>query len=252
MDGSKSDFNDGIDGVEPLIQFIIGPDGFREFIMLSIWTVNDFTSSIKEPHFKTLREKYQIPVNIRIRLPYKSKKCYYKGVEGVGVYEQILKAGLKFPLSSLHCCLLQYLGMAVNQIAPKAWRVFLAMEVLYRAMFNGARRLTVEEFFNCYRPTEIAQSKGMYSFVPRSPLLRLVCETPDSNKNWKSRYFFLECDEWMCQPGDHKYMSVDITSGITPSSGTHLSVFKFLIVCIRRYSNHPLFPLHFRTVHKSH
>ena len=57
------------------------------------------------------------------------------------------------------------------------------MEVLYRAMSNGARRLMVEEFFYCYHPTEIVQSKGMYNFVPRSPLSRLVCDTPDSNRN---------------------------------------------------------------------
>ena len=47
----------------------------------------------------------------------------------------------------------------------------------------------MEEFFHCYYPDEITQSRGMYSFVPRSPVLRLVCETPDSNWNWKSRYF---------------------------------------------------------------
>ena len=54
------------------------------------------------------------------------------------------------------------------------------MEVLYGAMSDGAQRLMVKEFFHCYRPNEIAQSKGMYSFMPRSPLLRLMCETPDS------------------------------------------------------------------------
>ena len=74
--------------------------------MLPIWTVNDFTSTIKEPHFKTLRQKYQISVNIPFRLPYKSEKCYYKGVQGVELYVQMLKAGLRFPLSSLHCQLL--------------------------------------------------------------------------------------------------------------------------------------------------
>ncbi|KAK9992974.1 hypothetical protein SO802_022677 [Lithocarpus litseifolius] len=59
-------------------------------------------------------------------------------------------------------------------------------------MSDGVRRLTVEEFFHYYRLTEITQSKGMYSFVPRSSLLRLVCDTPDFNKNWKSQYFFIE------------------------------------------------------------
>ena len=82
--------------------------------------VNDFTSTVKESHFKKLREKYQIPVNILLCLPYMSKKCYYKGVEGVRVYEQMLKAGLRFPLSSLHRQLLQYLGLAVTQISPIA------------------------------------------------------------------------------------------------------------------------------------
>ena len=115
----------------------------REFVMLPEWTVNAFTSTIKEPHFKTLRANYQIPYYIPIRLPYKSEKCYYKGVDGVGVYEQVLKASLRFPLSSLHHELLKYLGLSVNQISPITWRIFIAMEVLYEAMSNGARSLMV-------------------------------------------------------------------------------------------------------------
>ena len=99
------------------------------------------------------------------------------------MYEQMLKAGLRFPLSALHCRLLQYLGLSVTQISPNAWRVFLGVEVLYGVMSDGVRRMMVEEFFHCYRPSKITQSRGMYSFVPRSPLLRLVCDTPDTNRN---------------------------------------------------------------------
>ena len=110
---------------------------------------------IKEAHFKTLRANYQIPDYIPIRLPYKSEKCYYERVDGVGVYKQVLKAGLRFPLNSLHCELLKYLGLSVNQISLNAWRVFIAMEVLYGAMSNGARSLTVREFLHCCRPDEI-------------------------------------------------------------------------------------------------
>ena len=151
--------------------------------MLPIWTINDFISTIKENHFKTLRGKYQISDNIPLCLSYKSEKCYYDDVDGVRVYEQMLKAGLRFPLSSLHHQLLQHLGLFVTQISLNSWRVFLGVEVLYGAMFDGARRLMMREFLPCYRPDEIAQSKGMYSFVPRSPLLRLMCETSDSNRN---------------------------------------------------------------------
>ena len=70
--------------------------------MLPLWTINYFNSSIKQRHFNTLREKYQISINIPTRLPYKSEKCYYKGAEDIGVYEQMLKARLKFPLNVPH------------------------------------------------------------------------------------------------------------------------------------------------------
>ena len=113
MDGSESDSNDNIVSAEPPPQSVI-PNGLREFILLPLWMVNNFKSTIKEKHFNTLREKYQIPHHIPIRLPYKSKKCYYRGVDDVGIYEQILKAGLKFPLSAFHRRLLQYLGLVVT------------------------------------------------------------------------------------------------------------------------------------------
>ena len=89
-------------GEEQRIKSVVGIDGLREFVMLLEWTVNAFTSTIKEAHFKTLRANYQIPDYIPIRLPYKSEKRYYEGVDYVGVYEQVLKASLRFPLNSLH------------------------------------------------------------------------------------------------------------------------------------------------------
>ena len=197
---------------------VIGANGLREFIMLPEWTVNYFVFTIKENHFKTLRENYQIPENIPIRLPYKSKKCYYDSVGGVGVYEQMLKAGLRFPLSSLHCELLKCLGLSVNQVSSNAWRIFIAMEILYGAMTDDARSLTVREFLHYYCLDEIDKSRGVYSFVPRSPLLKVIYETPNSNRDWKSRYFFLEGDGWICHPGDIEHMPADTTWGILHSS----------------------------------
>ena len=47
--------------LSPPVQFVVGPNGLREFIMLPIWMVNDFTSTIKESHFKTLRESTKSP-----------------------------------------------------------------------------------------------------------------------------------------------------------------------------------------------
>ena len=53
VDGSEGDLNgDDIDIAEPPIQSVIGPDGFRKFIMLLLWTINDFNSSIKQTHLR--------------------------------------------------------------------------------------------------------------------------------------------------------------------------------------------------------
>ena len=92
---------EGSDGGGEGLKSVVGADRLREFVMLPKWTVNNFRSTIKEVHFKTIREIYQIPDHIPIRLPYQSEKCYYNGVDDLGVYEQALKAGLKFPLNRL-------------------------------------------------------------------------------------------------------------------------------------------------------
>ena len=117
------------------------------------------------------------------------------------------------------------------------------MEVLYGAMSNSAKALTVREFLHCYCPDEIDKSKGMYSFVPRKSVLKVIYETPDSNRNWKSHYFFLEGDGWMCHPGETKHMPVDKTWGILNPSGIHTrhitytdflnSFFSFIVFYIR-------------------
>ena len=92
---------EGSDDGDQGIKSVVGADGLREFVVLPEWMVNNFKSTIKEVHFKTLRAIYQIPDHIPIRLPYKSEKCYYDGVDDVEVYEQALKAGLRFPLNTL-------------------------------------------------------------------------------------------------------------------------------------------------------
>ena len=199
------------DDGEQTLRSVLGADGLREFIMLPEWMVNYFVSTIKENYFKTLRENYQIPENIPIHLPYMSEKCYYDSVEGVGIYEQMLKAGLRFLLSTLHRELLKCLGLSVNQVSPNAWRIFIAMDILYGAMTDGARSLTIRECLHCNRSDEIDKSRGVYSFVPRSPLLKVIYETLDSNRDWKSHYFFLEGDCWICCLRDTEHMPVDTT-----------------------------------------
>ena len=97
----------------------------------------------------------------------------------------------------------------------------------------------MEEFFHYYHPAEVSQSKGMYNFTPKSSLLRLICENLNSNRDWKSRYFFLEGDKWMCHPGDNEFIPVDKTWGIMPTSGMRPSTEIYLCFNFSLTSNYP-------------
>ena len=44
-----------------------------------------------------------------------------------------------------------------------------------------------------------AFSKGMYHFSIRENDLKLVSDMLDFNRNWKSRYFFIEGTDWVCR-----------------------------------------------------
>ena len=50
--------NDEPDNDDLQIQSVVGFDGLRQFVMLLEWSINHFTSSIKEKHFKTFRAHF--------------------------------------------------------------------------------------------------------------------------------------------------------------------------------------------------
>ena len=99
---------------ESPLRTVVGPNDLRNFILPLIWTVNDFSSTIQRKHFNTLRDRYQIPVDVLIHLPYKFEKCYYRDAPNVKIYDQMFKAGFRLPLSALHHCLVQYLRLAIT------------------------------------------------------------------------------------------------------------------------------------------
>lgn len=123
VDGSESDTNRDSEieeSYESPLRSVVGPDGLRNLILPPLWTVNDFNSTIKRKHVDTLRERYQIPADVPIRLPFKFEKCYYHGADNVRVCKQMFKVGFRLPLSALHRRLLRYLGLAITQIALSA------------------------------------------------------------------------------------------------------------------------------------
>ena len=107
-DRSESDMDEVLgdeESNESSLRTVVGPGSLRNFVLPLIWTVNDFSSTIQRKHFNTLRDRYQIPVDVPICLSHKFEKCYYRDAPDVEMYEQMFKAGFRLPLSTLHHCL---------------------------------------------------------------------------------------------------------------------------------------------------
>ena len=132
------------------------------FILPKIWTVNDFLPTMTINIFKNLRDHYQIPDHILIHLPGKFEKCYLGKTANVRMYDAMFAAGLRLPLTALHCQLANFLGLFVSQIAPNAWRIFIGVEILWGHLSSGNHQLLLDEFFYCYRPQYIVSSQGIY------------------------------------------------------------------------------------------
>ena len=98
MDEVSGDEENG----KSLLRTVVGLDGLRNFILPLIWMVNDFSLIDKRKNFNTIRDRYQIPVNVPICLPYKFEKCYYHGATDVEMFEKMFKVGFRLPLSALH------------------------------------------------------------------------------------------------------------------------------------------------------
>lgn len=93
---------------------------YRPFILLSIWSVNDFLSKMWKKVFDNLCPRYQILDDVPIRMASKREKCYSGRIANVSFYKAVLMEGLRLPLTKLHQRLVDCLGLSVCQIYPKA------------------------------------------------------------------------------------------------------------------------------------
>lgn len=171
--------------------------------------------------FNTLCDHYQIPDNIPFHLLEKLEKYYSKKTTNVGMYDAMFTAGSRLPLMKLHCQLANYLGLSVSQITPNTWRIFIGAEVIWGQLRVRNRRLTLNEFFYCYKPQQITSSKGIYHFLARKSSLRIVFDMQDFNRNWKNKYLFVKGTKWVCKPEEWDGMpdGFDNTWGDVKESG---------------------------------
>ena len=125
--GRESD-GDENDGKEEVLESTSGSPGDDcPFILPKKWTVDDFLPTMSDKVFNTLRDRYQIPNNIPIRLLWKFEKCYSGKTADVGMYNAMFAAGLRLPLTALHRQLANLWGCPSAKLPPTLGRYSLGL-----------------------------------------------------------------------------------------------------------------------------
>ena len=137
-----------------------------------------------------LKKWYQIPDDLKPRLAVRGEWCCQPHF-GIGIYEAYLLGGFRLSLNAFARELLTRLGIGVCQLNPNAWRLIVSMQVLWREVFEGNCPLIVDELLYYYKPSEINQSLGFYQFTARGKDYRLTKSIVSSDRNWKTKFFFV-------------------------------------------------------------
>jgi hypothetical protein len=194
------------------------------------WKALSYFSKVTQDDIDRMRRRYQIPDDVVLRIPdFDERACSPKYEGDVTFYEADLRAGLRFPMQPFVRELLDFLGLAPGQVNPNGWRTIISCMVMWRVSSNGSEDLTVDEFLFCYKPCQIALSRGFWTFKNRDANTRIVQGLPLSDRIWKDKYFFVCGDNWerLPQEDPRDFVGIRRSWGTPSSSGVCFS-FSFL------------------------
>ena len=94
-------------------------------------------SKITDKRMRRVWKKFQMPDSLCYRIPGKGKWAYCSRLGEICVYEAALANGLRFPIASPIREILGFLGLAVGQLMPNAWRILVGYVVLWQVSGGG-------------------------------------------------------------------------------------------------------------------
>ena len=198
----------------------------RQLVVPKRWAVHSYFSRFTSVEsLNRVRTRYQVLGDVVLRISNPDERaCSH--VEDVALYELTLTAGLRFPVQPFIRELLDFLSLALGQVAPNGWGVIMTCMVVWKECNDGQDDITVEEFLYCFKSSQIAASPSFWTFRNREESSRLVEELPLSNRRWKDGYFFVCADNWERLPEEGEdFISFLRTWGVPSSSGVWVYIF---------------------------
>ncbi|GFQ03448.1 hypothetical protein PHJA_002488600 [Phtheirospermum japonicum] len=159
-----------------------------------IWMVApvDVVSTLTYQDIERFKSMFYIPAHW---------ECYVPGPEDGGLsmaphsslcmYKDMFRSGVRFPLHSSFCEILNFYNVCPAQLAPNVWKVIIGFITLAASM-----SLPVSDavFSKMYKIQRYPGCSGVWYFT-FDKMTRLLLECSDSNKNWNSKFFYVIASE---------------------------------------------------------
>jgi hypothetical protein len=130
------------------------------------------------------------------------------------VYEDMFKAGFRFPFPMVVQELLHYLQIAPHQLTPNTWKVFFTCVIMWPKALGEGKNLSVREFLKIYKLSEVFGAEYLFNFQERQPTKFIRLTGRSTNKVWRKRFFFAQ--------GDWKFSMTKIIKDPSVPRETHL------------------------------
>ncbi|KAK3017871.1 hypothetical protein RJ639_004167 [Escallonia herrerae] len=147
-------------------------------------------SRLSSYDLKILRDKYEIPSSVILRLPGDNEVVNMTTLNEIGVYYDTFVNGFRVPIHPFFIRVLNAYSLAPGQLSPHAWR-FIPFFIYQCHRLGLQPRLRVFRWF--FTICTITRHVGWYFLTRRSKAnANLFPRPPSSNHNWKERFLFVK------------------------------------------------------------
>ncbi|GJY49564.1 hypothetical protein Tco_0439520 [Tanacetum coccineum] len=149
-----------------------------------------YVSHLKDAELKTLIATYDIPLDLRPRLPDSNFRMSIlpAGDTAIGIYSRIFdSSGVRIPFSSFLLAVLKYFKVHISQLVPLGLTKVITFEVLCRS-------LGIEPTVTLFRVFQTLSKQGdWFSFAKRGGSAPVCMEVTKSGlKQWKEKFFLID------------------------------------------------------------
>ncbi|GJV84387.1 hypothetical protein Tco_1524285 [Tanacetum coccineum] len=152
--------------------------------------MHTYVSRLKDTELETLIATYDIPLDLRPRLPDPNFRMINlpAGDTAIGIYSRIFdSSGVRIPFSSFLLAVLKYFKVHISQLVPLGLSKVITFEVLCRS-------LNIEPTVTLFRVFQTLSKQGdWFSFAKRGGSAPVCMEVAKSGlKHWKERFFLID------------------------------------------------------------